>query len=209
MPNLPDWTVSLGTPRAAVVLPLHGEQPDLDAWAHREARERLGAEAAEGAVDSVAAVLRGAAEDSRSRDLITAYSFRPEPELGELARIELSALAPDAVYPVLDLAILGEWLARPTPASFRPAEIDHRDLPIGPCVRVRHDFVRDDTDPARDPATDSGEGTVVQTVAYAARPPQLDWAVLLHASWRAVAHRDKLYDLADRLAETLRLLRDS
>ncbi|MEU6278730.1 hypothetical protein [Streptomyces sp. NPDC047028] len=192
MPALSAATVRMSAPQEAVSLPVR-ELVDLGAWATGEARRLLSGDDPEVRA-ALAEELREAAADSRTRAPITALSYVPEPRLGEQARIELSALVADDTHPTLTVDLLHRYLAAPTPVSYRPPEAEHRTLPAGPAVRVRHAYVQD---VGRD-----GTGTILETCAYGIRADET-WALVLLASWRALAHTDALCALTDELAATV------
>jgi len=218
-----ELTVSIGVPRGAVVLPLDTPAADLVPWAEKAARGLLDPAADEADVTALAGALSGAAADARTRAPVTALSFCPDPAAGELARIEVSTLRPPPEAAELAVRDLARYLAQPTGRSIALADVLFGDLPIGPAVRVRQQYVaasapagvpQDGADADRDAADggadgrepEDGTGTVLQTVAYAARPPGTDRAVLLFVTWQALAHGERLGELADRLAETLRMV---
>ncbi|GGN28974.1 hypothetical protein [Streptomyces fuscichromogenes] len=196
MPEFAAATVHLRTPQDAVALPVR-TSVDPAAWAAAAARRLVGPDDDEPKLlDALATELREAAADSRERGPITALSYVPEPRLGELARIELSALVADDTYPTMTVDLLQRYLAAPTPVSYRPPEAELRTLPAGPAVRVRHAYVQD---VGRD-----GLGTVTETCAYGIRADE-KWALVLLASWQAQARTDALCELTDELAETVRV----
>lgn len=196
MPEFAAATVRLRTPGDAVALPVRASV-DLRAWAAEMARGLVGRDDDEPKLlDALAAELREAAADSRERGPITALSYVPEPRLGELARIELSALVADDMYPEVTVDLLRSYLAAPTADSYRPPEAELRTLPAGPAVRVRHAYVRD---VGRD-----GLGTVLETCAYGIRADET-WGLVLLASWRSLAYTDALCELTDDLARTVRV----
>ncbi|MFF4900081.1 hypothetical protein [Streptomyces sp. NPDC001068] len=170
---------------------------ELGTWAEEAARRLVRADDSDPRLlTALAAELREAAADSRERGPVTALSYVPEPRLGELARIELSALVADDTHPSLSVGLLRRHLAAPTADSYRPPEAELRTLPAGPAVRVRHAYVRD---VGRD-----GLGTVLETCAYGIRADET-WALVLLTSWQALAHTDALCDLTDELARTVRV----
>ncbi|WP_405870249.1 MULTISPECIES: hypothetical protein [unclassified Streptomyces] len=193
MPAFSSSTVRMKAPDDAVPLPVR-EMVDLASWAMDSARLRAGADRDEQLVEALAEELRLAAEDARTRGPITALSYVPEPRLGELARIELSALVADDTYPTMTVELLHRYLAAPTAVSYRPPEAELRTLPVGPAVRVRHAFVQD--------ADRDGTGTVMETCAYGIVPDD-KWGLVLLTSWQAQAHSDSLCELTDRLAQTV------
>ncbi|MEV0639651.1 hypothetical protein AB0I77_32895 [Streptomyces sp. NPDC050619] len=194
MPEFSASTVHIQAPDDAISLPVR-ELVDLDSWAADAARRRVGAEERdERLVQALAAELRDAAADSRGRGPVTALSYVPEPRLGELARIELSALVADESYPTVTVDLLHRYLATPTDISFRPPEAELHTLPVGPAVRVRHAYVQE--------AGRDGTGTVMETCAYGICPDE-KWGLVLLTSWRALAHTDALCALTDGLARTV------
>ncbi|WP_046726467.1 hypothetical protein [Streptomyces humi] len=196
MPEFAAATVRLRTPEHAVALPVR-TPVDLAAWAAAAARGLVGPDGDEPKLlDALAHELREAAADSRERGPVTALSYVPEPRLGELARIELSALVADESHPRLTVDLLRRYLAAPTPDSYRPPEAELRTLPAGPAVRVRHAYVQD---VGRD-----GLGTVLETCAYGIRADET-WGLVLLVSWRSSAYTDALCELTDDLARTVRV----
>lgn len=195
-----EWNVRHGRPRGSIELPVGDVDLDLKAWSRQVAQGLLGADAGRRQVKELARALSEATLDSRKRGPISATFFCPDPSLGELARIEVLDYRPDQEYPEITLRMLADWLSFPTPQSVRPAEVEYTDLPIGPAVRVRHQYVEA-------AGGDDGLGAIMQTCAYAVRPEQIEGAVLLMASWRALAYSDRLFELTDTIAGMLRLER--
>jgi hypothetical protein len=228
-----DWNVRYGRPRGSIELPVR-ERFDVRKWAKEIARGVLAPGAPKEQVAALADALAEATLDSRRRDPVSAVFFCPDPALGELARIEVSDYVPDGAYPEITLPMMAEWLSSPTRQSVRPAEVSYVDLPIGPAVQVRHQYVAagpggpgasavpqgggagngendrgagNDGDAGNGGDGDEGLGRIVQTCAYAARPPEIGAVVLLMASWQALAYSDQLFDLTARIAQMLRLER--
>ncbi|MFJ6704676.1 MULTISPECIES: hypothetical protein [unclassified Streptomyces] len=197
MPEFAASTVRMRVPRDAIALPVRAADVDLDAWSAEAAARRVGTDGGRQRLRrALAAELREAAADSRERGPVTALSYVPEPRLGELARVELTALVADATHPTMTVDLLRRFLAAPTPVSYRPPESEPRTLPAGPAVRVRHAYVQDvDAD---------GLGTVTETCAYGIRADPA-WALVLFTSWRAPARTDALCELTDELARTVRV----
>ncbi|MFI6662618.1 hypothetical protein ACIBL8_44765 [Streptomyces sp. NPDC050523] len=195
MPAFSSSTVHMKAPDDAISLPVRATV-DLATWAKDAAMTRVGAGDDSQLVEALAEELRLAAEDARTRGPVTALSYVPEPRLGELARVELSALVADETYPTMTVELLERYLAAPTADSFRPPVAEPRILPVGPAVRVRHAYVRD---PGRD-----GTGTVLETCAYGI-VPDAKWVLVLLTSWQQQAYGDALCELTDRLAQTVSL----
>jgi hypothetical protein len=190
MPEFSASTIRMQAPDDAISLPIR-DLLDLDSWALDASRLRVGPGGDERLAKALAAELREAAVDARGRGPVTALSYVPDPHLGELARIELSALVADDTYPTVTVDLLHRYLTTPTDISFRPPEAELRTLTVGPAVRVRHAYVQD--------ADRDGTGTVLETCAYGICPDE-KWALVLLTSWRALAHTDALCALTDSLA---------
>jgi len=71
------------------------------------------------------------------------------------------------------------------------------DLPSGPALRVRSKHV-EDPDP-------TGLGTISEELTYAICPPTLTDALVLTMSWTALQIGDKLAEMADAIARTIRV----
>ncbi|MEU6255320.1 hypothetical protein [Streptomyces sp. NPDC047043] len=193
MPAFSSSTVRMKAPEDAVALPVR-EPVDLGFWAMDAARQRVGEGGDERLIEALAEELREAAVDARTRGPVTAFSYVPELRLGELARVELSALVADDTYPTMTVDLLHRYLTTPTPISFRPPEAEPRELPLGPAVRVRHAYVQD--------ADRDGTGTILETCAYGIVPDG-KWGLVLLTSWREQAYTDRLCALTDRLAQAV------
>ena len=193
MPAFSSSTVRMKAPEDAVALPVR-EPVDLALWAMDAARQRVGEGGDERLIEALAEELREAAADARTRGPVTAFSYVPEPRLGELARVELSALVADDTYPTMTVDLLRRYLTTPTPISFRPPEAEPRELPVGPAVRVRHAYVQD--------ADRDGTGTILETCAYGI-VPDAKWGLVLLTSWREQAHTESLCALTDGLAQAV------
>lgn len=122
--EFPVANVRMSALEAAVSLPVR-DLVDLDVWAVVEARRLVSGDPQEG--EALAEELHEAAADSRTQGPITALSYAPEPRLGEMARIELSALVADDNHPTLTADLLHRYLATPTPVSYRPPEAERHN----------------------------------------------------------------------------------
>lgn len=196
------WTVVMRAPGAAVPLPVN-ETGDPRSWAAATAG-RLLARHKDADADTEAALaktLGDAVLDARTRGPVLAFSFCPYPTQGELARIELREIPQRPGQPEPTVDWLEEYFTERTSEDFDEPQAVRGDLPIGPAVRVRRQYTGQ--------PDQFGDAQIVQTVAYAVRPENpvpLDSAVALFMSWTAVVHSDRLFDLADQLAPTMRLV---
>jgi hypothetical protein len=193
-----DLKVTVGVPAGAIPLPIN-ESGDMTPWAQSVARARLPYDAPDEQVADFARMLLDCTAECKARGpKIMALAFCPDPELGELARIEVSDLAPSAQWPELELKQLAEFFAGPIhPHALLAPQVLTRDLPAGPAVRIRQQFVTQ--------VDEDQVGRVMQTIVYAIRPPQTPAAVVLSVAWQALYYNDQLSELADKLADTVRL----
>lgn len=96
--------------------------------------------------------------------------------------------------------MLEEFFSGYDDEGFDEPEAVRGDQPIGPASRVKRQYALR--------GSPYGGSPVVQTLAYAVRPEHpvpLDSAVAIFMTWTDIAANDKLFDLADRTAPTLRL----
>jgi hypothetical protein len=195
-----DWRITVRAPRAAVPLPLDDTDPGQ--WAPGAADSLIGRVRAPELVDrdELVTTLKDAVYESRGRAPVLAFAFCPFPAQGELARIELIEVPRVDGRPEPDRDVLEEFFTRGVPEDFDDPEVVRGDLPIGPAVRVRRQYAVE-----RD---GFGDAAIVQTLVYAVRPVKpvaVDSAVALFLSWTNPAYNDRLFDMADRMAPTLRL----
>jgi hypothetical protein len=180
-----DWTVTMGMPEGSVRLPT-GDVENLKSWAESAARAQLRLGASDVQVAAFTNVLLEAAADAGQRTPIIAFAFCPDPAAGELARVEVRAAeATDQT--------LAEAYGTRTPLSIHEPDLEYVTLPIGPGVRVTHQY-----------ASDAGP---LQTFLYAVRPPELDVDVVMSMSWQTLYYSDRLFELGDDLAATMRISR--
>lgn len=190
--------ISAGAPGGAIPLPIN-EEGDMTSWARSTARSRMPYEASDEDIEQFAQMLLECTAESRARGpKIIAMAFCPDPTVGELARIEFSRMDPGPEWADLDLKQLANLFAGPIhPRALLEPNVTSRDLPAGPSVRIRQQFL-----------TDVGEdhvGKVVHSIIYAIRPPAMGTAVVMSVAWQALYYSDQLTELADKLAETVRV----
>ena len=192
------WKVTAGVPGGAIPLPVN-EVGDMTSWAHSTARARMPYDSGEEDVEKFAQMLLDCTSESRTRGpKAIAMAFCPDPTLGELARIEVSTMDPSPGWPSLELKQLADFFAGPLhPHALLEPHVATRDLPAGPSVRIRQQFV-----------TEVGEdqmGKIMHSIVYAIRPPDIPAAVVLSVAWQALYYSDQLTELADKVAETVRV----
>lgn len=193
-----DLKVDIGVPGGAIQLPVDDSlsRADLESWAESVAFSRLAPNTPRDVVAALSEALLTAAADSHTRRPALAFSFCPQPEHGELARIEVRGLKADAGLTVEELA---GYFGRTLSISLEQPETTRGELPIGQAVRARHRF--------QGSIDEFGEGPVLQTVAYAIRTEGVDGVLLFTVTWQALFFSDELFELADKLAATLQYTR--
>ncbi|MBS2538214.1 hypothetical protein KGQ20_36230 [Catenulispora sp. NF23] len=198
MSAMTELNVTVGVPAGAIPLPIN-ETGDMTAWAESVARSRLPVDAPQAQLADFARMLLACTAESRARGpKIMAMAFCPDPSAGELARIEVSDMAPSAQWPDLNLKQLGEFFAGPLhPHALLPPETTSLELPAGPAVRVRQQFLTQ--------LDEDQVGRVMETIVYAIRPPETSAAVVLTVSWQALYYGRALTELAEKLAQTVQL----
>ena len=196
-----DMRIGLSYPPGWVQLPvgaskqLEGDK-DLALWADRTAREMLPGAPPE-ATDDRARQLVHLTVSCRARKDRSGLAFYPKNADGMIALLDVKSYAPDRENPVVTLGLLEEiYAVRPTDAV-GDVESARVDLPSGPAIRVRSRRVEE-----RDPA---GQGTLMEGVTHAIRPPGFDGAVVATMTWTALQLGDKLAAMADAIAKTIRV----
>ena len=111
--------------------------------------------------------------------------------------LDVKSYAPDRENPVVTLDLLEEIYAAHSVDTVGDIETARVDLPSGPAVRVRGKRVEE-----RDP---TGQGTLMEGVTHAIRPPGFDGAVVAIMTWTAIQLGDRLAEMADAIAKTIRV----
>ena len=111
--------------------------------------------------------------------------------------LDVKSYGPDRENPVITLDVLEEIYGKASPDTVGDIETSKVDLPSGPAVRVRSKRI-EEPDPA-------GQGTLVEGVTYAIRPPGFDSAVVTTMTWTVLHMSDQLAAMADAIAKTVRV----
>jgi hypothetical protein len=184
------WNLGIEMPEDWIPLPLE-PGVDVTGWAEEQAREL-----AQGtSVDAVrlAHHLREWAADSRLRDPVCAFAFLPREIDTVIAILEVDVIHPDDTVPEITL----DWIAQTFSSDdFGAPDIVRAKLPAGEAVRIRQNI-------AGEPAGPSGGRTLIETVTYGIRPPEIESAVVVLASWTAPGIGDKLVEGTDMIVSTL------
>jgi hypothetical protein len=104
---------------------------------------------------------------------------------------------PGREYRTMTLDALEEIFGGPSADTVGEAVVSREKLPGGPAVRVRRMRV-EDADPA-------GQGTIVEGVTHAIQPQGIDGAIVATMTWTALQLGDKLAEMADAIARTIRV----
>ncbi len=196
-----DMNIDLAYPPGWVQLPVGiskklEKDKELDAWAAATARQMLAGASAE-QVSERARQLAYLTVSCRARRDRTGLAFYPPSADGLVAMLDVKSFGPDRENPVITLDLLEEIYAKESADTVGGIETSKVDLPSGPAVRVRGKRI-EEPDPA-------GQGTLTEGVIYAIRPPGFDSAVVTTMTWTALQIGDRLADMADAIAKTIRV----
>ena len=174
---------------------LEGDR-QLAVWADQTAQRMLG-DADPDAMRERARQLVHLTVGCRARHDRSGLAFYPRPADGMVAMLDIKGYAPDRKNPVITLELLEDIYATPTADTIGDVLRSRVSLPSGPAVRVRTTRV-EEPDP-------TGRGTVMEGVTFAIRPPGFDEAVVASMTWTALQLGDKLAEMADAIARTIRV----
>ena len=196
-----DMNVDLAYPPGWIQLPVGlskklERDKDLDTWAANTAREML-AGAPTDHVSERARQLTHLTVSCRARTDGSGLAFYPASAEGLVAMLDVKSYGPDRENPVITLDVLEEIYGKASPDTVGDIETSKIDLPSGPAVRVRSKRI-EEPDPA-------GQGTLVEGVTYAIRPPGFDSAVVTTMTWTVLHMSDQLAAMADAIAKTVRV----
>jgi hypothetical protein len=192
----PGWKLSMKYPAGWIQLPTGGhDKPDR--WAGQKARETLGAQAPPERVKARAEDLAKTTYGARARNDWYGLVFYPPSASGIVALLDIKAYHPGREYRTMTLDVLEEVFGGPSADTVGDAVVDREQLPGGPAVRVRR--IRAE---AADPA---GQSTLIEGVTHAIKPPGIDGAVEVTMTWTALQLGDKLAQMADAIARTIRI----
>lgn len=174
---------------------LEGDK-QLEAWAKHTASAMLPGASPE-AVSERARQLVHLTVGCRARHDRSGLAFYPKSTDGMVAMLDVMSFAPDRDNRVITLDLLADIYTRPVADAVGDVYSTRVNLPSGPAVRVRSMHV-EEPDP-------TGHGTITEGVTHAIRPPGFDSAVVATMSWTALQLGDKLAEMADAIAQTIRV----
>jgi hypothetical protein len=196
-----DMKIGLSYPPGWIQLPvgtskkLEGDK-QLEAWAEHTASAMLPGASPE-AVSERARQLVHLTVGCRARHDRSGLAFYPKSADGMVAMLDVMSFAPDRDNRVITLDLLADIYTRPVADAVGGVYSTRVNLPSGPAVRVRSMHV-EEPDP-------TGHGTITEGVTHAIRPPGFDSAVVATMSWTALQLGDKLAEMADAIARTIRV----
>jgi hypothetical protein len=198
-----DFDIRFSYPEGWVQLPVtdSGEVPErdkeLERWAADTARATLGQDAPAHIVQERASELASLAMGSRARQAWYGFAYFPAGAPGLVALLDVLRLVPDPDYPEITLDLVQGMYATDSADTVGELETSRTELPSGPAVRIRAKQIE-----GRDP---TGQGTLMEGVTYAIRPPGTRDAVITQMSWTALPLGDKLAKMADAIARSMTL----
>jgi len=202
MSTNPGYDITFGFPEGWVQLPVTNstkvkDDKDLERWAAGKAPRTLGGNATPEEVARRARDLVELTVGCRLRKDWYGLVFYPRGTAGLIAALDIERYVPSRKYPQINLEVLQGIFGREAADTVGEIVSSRTDLPSGPALRVRSKHV-EDLDP-------TGLGTISEELTYAICPPTLTDALVLTMSWTALQLGDKLAEMADAIARTIRV----
>jgi hypothetical protein len=169
----------------------------LESWAGQHARTILGQDAPEDRVQQRADELVRLTVGSRARHAMYGLAFYPPGTPGLVAILDAKRVVPDREFPELTFGALRELYAERTPRTVGDVETSEVELPSGPALRVRSKSL--------DEPDEQDQGLVMERVIHAIRPPYQPDVVVATMTWTALELGNKLAEMADAIAQTIRV----
>ncbi len=199
----PGYRLTFSFPKGWVQLPVLDSDKvlerdkALEAWAVGQAQAMLGPDCDKERVGQRAAELTRLTVGSRGRHAMYGLAFYPPGAAGLLAILDAKRVVPDRAHPELTFDVLRQFYAKRSAETVGDIEIEQADLPGGPALRVRSKHIEQ--------ADEHGQGLLMEAVTCAIRPSGLVDAVVLTMTWTALQLGDKLAEMADAIARTIRV----
>jgi hypothetical protein len=203
MSKQPGFNIKFSYPKGWIQMPVTNSKKilerdkDLEKWAAEKTRAILGPDASPDMLEQRAGELTRLTKGSRARKAWYGLAFYPAGAPAFIALLDVKRLTPDRQYPEVTLDLLQEMYAKYSADTVGDLEVSRTKLPIGPAVRVRGKQIvgREPTD----------QGTLIEEVTHAIRPPGTGDAVVMQMSWTELRLGDKLAEMADAIAGTVRV----
>jgi hypothetical protein len=202
MSTNPGYDITFGFPEGWVQLPVTNStkvkhDKELERWAAGTAPRTLGGNATPEQVTRRTRDLVELTVGCRLRKDWYGLVFYPRGTAGLIAALDIERYVPSRKYPQINLEVLKGIFGREAVNTVGEIVSSRTDLPSGPALRVRSKHV-EDPDP-------TGLGTISEELTYAICPPTLTDALVLTMSWTALQIGDKLAEMADAIARTIRV----
>jgi hypothetical protein len=202
MSKSPGYDITFGFPEGWVQLPVTnstkvGHDKELEHWAAGMAPLTLAPSASPDQVAQRARDLVELTVGCRLRKDWYGLLFYPRGTTGLVAALDIERYVPSRTYPEMSLEVLEGIFGRQSADTVGEIASSRADLPSGPAIRVRGKRVEE--------PDLSGLGTIREELTYAIRPPTLTNALVVTMSWTALQHGDKLAEMADAIARTIRV----
>jgi hypothetical protein len=169
----------------------------VETWSMEKARAMLGPDASPAGVTHRASELAKLTYGSRARGAMYGLALYPTSSAGLIAILDVQRLVPDRTYPELTFDVLRELYAKHSADTVGDIDEMLADVPAGPALRIHRERVE-----AADP---TGQGTLIEGVTLAIRPPGTNDAIVMVMTWAALQLGDRLAAMADAIAETVRV----
>jgi hypothetical protein len=192
----PGWKLSMKYQEGWIQLPVP-KKIDPEAWAARAAPQTLGPGATREQVSARAAHLVQVTNSARARRDWYGLAYYPSFAPALVALLDIKAYVPGREYKTMTLEVLEEIFGGPSSDTVGDAAVAREQLPGGQAVRVRRMRV-EEGDP-------TGQGTIIEGVTHAIKPPGIDGAVEVSMTWTVLQLGDKLAEMADMIARTIRI----
>jgi hypothetical protein len=192
----PGWKISMKYQKGWIQLPI-ARKIKPESWAEKIAPETLGPEATPEQVTARSSDLVRITNAARARRDWHGLAFFPAFAHELVALLDIKAYQPGREYRTTTLDVLEEVFGGPSADTVGDAVVNREQLPGGPAVRVRR--IRAEV---ADPA---GQSTLIEGVTHAIKPPGIDGAVEVTMTWTALQLGDRLAEMADAIARTIRV----
>ncbi|MGW7378641.1 hypothetical protein [Streptomyces sp. NPDC054794] len=189
------WQCLISEPEGCIRLPV-GEAADLSRWSKGAAQSYLGVSTPKGEAGRLSSVLERLAETSELSDPTFAYAYVVDAAKAVTAVYEVHDYDADGYRSVDRLADLLRDVLPTFPDRRNVVQVN---LPVGPGVRVQEIS-------SVEKGSFLKKKVLMETVTYAALPPQADNVLVLRMSWTNLVFSEALQDLAQTLADSLELV---
>jgi hypothetical protein len=169
----------------------------LDAWSAQQARKMLNEHAPEEQLTLLTRQLTSLTYGARARGAMYGLALYPPTVSHLVAILDVKRLVPDRQYSEITFDVLRDLYAKYSADTVGDINETQADLPSGPALRVHRKRVE-----AGDSA---GQGTLMEGVTLAIRPPEMDDAIVMIMTWTDLQLGERLAEMADAIAKTIKV----